>query len=110
MIHKNNHLAWLTCLPLMGAPLFAEPPVAEENSATKVVDEQTIVEAPAPEKHDVKYSYLVDKSANQMPGDAAMLFHIPGLTLTESGGPLSPSQIRYRGLSGARFRVDLEGL
>ncbi len=110
MIHKNKGWAYLTFLPLLGASVFAETEAITGTEQAPEASEQTIIEAEAPKKHDVKYDYFVDKSAQQMPGDASMLFHIPGLTLTESGGPLSPSQIRYRGLSGARFRVDLEGL
>lgn len=71
---------------------------------------QTVIESGTPEKNDAQYTYFKDKSDDQMPGDAAMLFHIPGLTLTETGGPLASSQIRYRGLANSRLRIDLEGL
>lgn len=108
MIQKNNRWALITLLSLLSVCVFAED-APEPDQATKVLP-PTIIEAEAPQKHDVKYDFFVEKSERQMPGDASMLFHIPGLTLTQSGGPLSPSQIRYRGLSGARFRVDLEGL
>ncbi len=93
----------LASLLIMSAALSANEPV-------ETTDQPTVIEATAPDAHATKFNYVVEKSATQMPGDASMLFHIPGLTLTESGGPLSISQIRYRGLSGARFRVDVEGL
>ncbi|HXW52910.1 MAG TPA: hypothetical protein VEL47_02265, partial [Myxococcota bacterium] len=76
----------------------------------KKPDNQTVIEDLAPEKTATKVDYLKDKTSDQTPGDAAMLYHIPGLTLTESGGPLASSQIRYHGLSNARMPVDLEGL
>lgn len=108
MTRKNYRRTYLLCALLIGASAYSQSP--EEKNSESVAGDQTIIEAQAPPKEDVKHTYYVDKSAQQMPGDAAMLFHIPGLTLTQSGGPLSPSQIRYRGLSSARFRVDLEGL
>jgi hypothetical protein len=97
-------------LALVGFPLEAADINEESSPQESSPMQQTIIEGAQPEKPDSRYTYFKDKSSDQMPGDAAMLFHIPGLTLTESGGPLSPSQIRYRGLSGARFRVELEGL
>lgn len=108
MTKKLSRFAWAILLSLMSPQLVAETEITSETEAG--TSSQTVIESTPASGSDVKYTYVKDKSADQMPGDAAMLFHIPGLTLTESGGPLSPSQIRYRGLSSARFRVDLEGL
>lgn len=77
----------------------------EENEKT-----QTIIEAPQIENPDTKFVYIKDKSDSQKAGDAAMLFHIPGLTLSETQGALGPQNINFRGLSNNRFRIDLEGL
>ena len=35
---------------------------------------------------------------------------LPGLTLTQQGGPLAPSEVKWRGLSGARLAIDLNGI
>lgn len=82
----------------------------EEPDTEQPKPAETIIEDTIPETNNVKIIYFKDKNADQLPGDAAMLFHIPGLTLTEDGGPLSVSQIRYRGLANARLPVYLEGL
>jgi len=71
---------------------------------------QTIIEDEALIRDDVKTIYYKDQSDLEQASDAAMLFHIPGLTLSDSGGTLEVSEIRYRGLSNSRFLVDLEGL
>lgn len=71
---------------------------------------QTVVETNVEPTTPNNYVYEKTNEDQSRPGDAAMLYHIPGLTLTESGGPLSPTTIRYRGLSGLRFPINLEGL
>lgn len=71
---------------------------------------ETVIESEAPEKNDLKIMVNKDKSADQTSNDAAMLFHIPGLTITEDGGPMSGARIRYRGLANSRIPVFLEGL
>lgn len=86
---------------------FAE--TVEPNN-TKTEAHQTLVEGRAEPINDAKFEYFTDSSSTQMPNDSSMLFHIPGLTLTERGGPLGSSDILYRGLSLARLHVDLEGL
>lgn len=70
---------------------------------------QTIIEAEINDTKRAGFNYVKEKSDDQKAGDAAMLFHIPGLTLNERG-PLGIAQIHYRGLSSNRFRIDLEGL
>ncbi len=109
MTQKIFGLVWALLPSLFGFHALAD----SEQNVVRTGDEtpqQTVIESTADQIAPNKVTYVKDRSADQMPGDAAMLFHIPGLTLTESGGPLSPSQIRYRGLSSTRFRVDLEGL
>lgn len=105
MNHKKFSALAVATMAWLAYPSNADP----EQGVEDLPDQTIIVEKP-PEKSDVKHTFVKDKTADQRPGDASMLFHIPGLTLSESGGPLAPSQIRYRGLSNARFRVDLEGL
>ncbi len=73
-------------------------------------ENKTVIEAKAEENNDAKFTFFPDQSSQQTPNDASMLFHIPGLTLTEKGGALGTSEINFRGLSAARLRVDLEGL
>src|ERR1700676_424241 len=102
--------------PLVVSLLIAGPnlgiyanPEQNQPEPTESITE-TIIEGSTAEKNDVQVTYFKDKSADLLPGDAAMLFHIPGLTLTENGGPLSSAQIRYRGLANQRLPVYLEGL
>lgn len=81
---------------------FAEP------SAPKA-DNQSLIEASHPS--DIPHhTYFKEKRDDQKVGDSAMLFHIPGLTLSEMKGPLGPVELRYRGLANNRFRIDIEGL
>ncbi len=75
-----------------------------------LANNQTVIEERPTQSHDAHVNYLKDKSSDQMPSDASMLFHIPGLTLTERGGHLGSSEIRYRGLSNSRLPVYLDGL
>lgn len=110
MHYKKGKLAWFLVPHIfLQSVAFSETP-PDENKSQENPKSETVVEGQRPITNDAKFTYLKDKSADQMPGDAAMLFHIPGLTLTQSGGPLATSEIRYRGLSSARFLVDLEGL
>ncbi len=76
--------------------------LAEEN--------QTVIEGKIESQNDAKFNVFPDQNAKQMLSDSSMLFHIPGLTLTERGGPLGSSELRYRGLSNSRLRIDLDGL
>src|ERR1700688_4679808 len=85
----------------MGLALFCVRVMAGEN--------QTIIEGQAEQKA-ADFTYFKDKDDDQTPGDASMLFHIPGLTLTESGGHLGKSDIRYHGLSNSLLKVNLQGL
>ncbi len=39
-----------------------------------------------------------------------ILQQLPGITLNQQGGPLTPVDVKIRGLSGARLSVDLEGI
>ena len=71
---------------------------------------ETVIESDILEQKDTNKIYFIDQSDKQASSDASMLFHIPGLTLTEHNGPLGKSEIRYRGLAGSRLKVDLEGL
>jgi outer membrane cobalamin receptor len=70
----------------------------------------TLIESSVLDTNDTQQNYYVESADTQSASDAAMLFHIPGLTVTENNGPLGKSEVRYRGLSGARFKIDLEGL
>jgi hypothetical protein len=108
MYQQSSRWAYLLLVSLT----IAQSSLALENTPNSQPEPtaETIIEDQLPEKNDVKVSYFKEKSADQLPGDAAMLFHIPGLTLTENSGPLSSSQIRYRGLANSRFPVYLEGL
>jgi len=75
-----------------------------------VLSNETVIESDVLEQKDTNKTYFTEQSDNQGPSDTSMLFHIPGLTLTENNGPLGKSEIRYRGLAGSRLKVDLEGL
>lgn len=81
--------------------------LAIENNPAK---NQTFIIDKLPVKNTANYTYWKDKSADKTPGDSAMLLDIPGMTLTQSGGPLSFSTIRYRGLADSRFAVKLEDI
>ena len=71
---------------------------------------ETLIESSVPEENNNKNTYLTEPSDKQQPTDTSSLFHIPGLTVTDSNGPLGQSEIKYRGLGGMRFKIDLEGL
>jgi outer membrane cobalamin receptor len=71
---------------------------------------ETVIESDVLEQKDTNKTYFVEPSDKQAPSDTSMLFHIPGLTVTENNGPLGKSEIRYRGLAGSRLKVDIEGL
>lgn len=98
---------------ILAALIWAHIPSIAQNKAPEAREEQpenrTIIEGQIEHNNDGKFNYYPDK--NSLPlNDASMLFHIPGLTLTEKGGALGTSEIRFHGLSGSRLRVDLEGL
>lgn len=108
-----HHVSLWTFIFLLG--LAAGLPVVGLEGSKQPVHEspyasETVIESEAPEKNDLKIILNKDKSADQTSNDAAMLFHIPGLTITEDGGPLSGARIRYRGLANSRMPVFLEGL
>jgi hypothetical protein len=75
-----------------------------------ILGDETIVESSALSTPDTKYNYIKESHDHEESSDSHILFHIPGLTLTEHGGPLGQSEIRYRGLSGSRLAIDIEGL
>lgn len=89
---------------LLSASLWAAP-----EGPTPSPDNQSLIEASIPSEIPHS-SYFKEKRDDQKAGDSAMLFHIPGLTLNETQGPLGPTELRYRGLANNRFRIDLEGL
>lgn len=92
----------LVCLPIWLLAL--------QLNASEANNNQTIIQEDISSEKKSDTVYFKDPTDDQTAGDAAMLFHIPGLTLTESSGQLSNAQINYRGLSNSRFSVNLEGL
>lgn len=91
-------------------PWFMLSAISLANEEKVPSADQSLIEANSIENKEASYTYFKEKSDAQRAGDAAMLFHIPGLTLSENQGPLGPANINYRGLSNNRFRIDLEGL
>jgi hypothetical protein len=87
-------------LLLFSSSLWCEAPTKE----------QSIVEELAPKKDDTQYTYVKDASSDQTPAESAMLFHIPGLTITDRGGAMGQAQINYHGLSNSRFSTNLDGM
>ena len=71
--------------------------------------EFTLVEA-SPINDDMRFVHYRDQGDGKETSDATMLYHIPGLSLTESQGPLGHSEISYRGLRNNRLSIELEGL
>jgi hypothetical protein len=71
---------------------------------------QTIIETDLPKNNTGNSIYYKDKNLDRASRDTAILFHVPGLTVTENSGPLSIASINYRGLANARFPISIEGL
>lgn len=71
---------------------------------------QTIIEDKLEQDNTAKFIYVKDRQDEQTPADAAVLFHIPGLTVTDKGGAMGDAQFTYRGLSNSRYLANLNGL
>ncbi|MCA9508897.1 MAG: TonB-dependent receptor [Myxococcales bacterium] len=85
-------------------------PQQESKAEISHNNNQTIIEEKIEPVDETNFDYFTDSSSYQTPADSSMLLHIPGLTLTQKGGPLGSSDIRYRGLSHSQLKIDLEGL
>lgn len=70
----------------------------------------TIVEDEIIARKKNQKNYFKEKSENNQPNDSHVLYHLPGISLNNSSGPLSESQITYRGLNPMRLRINLESL
>lgn len=114
-MHKNKCslgiLATLMSLVVFKALADPAPPEGDEKKSSESNEiDQTVVEDVAPKSSDTQFFYYKDTASDQTPDEASMLFHIPGLTLTQTGGPQTPATIRYRGLANANLRLSLEEL
>jgi|GEM_PF-1775617 len=105
-IERRMLINWL----LMASSLLISVNSNAAESPSNDDTNRTVIEEKAPKIADTKVEYLKEKSDDQTPSSAGLLFHIPGLTLTQTGGPLESAQIRYHGLSNARLPIDIEGL
>lgn len=99
MKHKSLNFLSIFIIALTPFSLMAGEPIG-----------QSLVEDEVQKRNNAGHVYIKDKNAEQTPSDAAMLFHIPGLTITDRGGAMGEAQVNFRGLSGSRFSTNLDGL